>query len=363
MRILHTADWHLGKKLEGRLRLEEQSLALDQIISVAKERNIDVIIVAGDVFDTAVPSAEAEELFFSAAARMSELAPIVVIAGNHDDADRLAAPLTLAKRHGIYLVGGMDNTSFLSDSVCGGEGWLKMNIGGEGLNLAVLPFPSKSRLGAYGEGEDYPSFVSSLIDKCTSCFGNGVNVFAAHLFMDGCLTGEAASMALMRSILPQADYCALGHIHKPQCVSHKCNAYYSGSLLKYHFDETDVKQVNIFDSSDKSVTPVVLTASRPLVRIETDNFDEALKRLNSAGDCYAELIFTTQQPLKPSQLEQLRSIPCFTKLSIINTSVKREVFTRKEQTDKEIFVSYYTSCTGKEPTEETVKAFLEVLGQ
>ena len=63
MRILHTADWHLGKKLEGRLRLEEQSLALDQIISVAKERNIDVIIVAGDVFDTAVPSAEAEELF------------------------------------------------------------------------------------------------------------------------------------------------------------------------------------------------------------------------------------------------------------------------------------------------------------
>lgn len=118
-----------------------------------------------------------------------------------------------------------------------------MNIGGEVLNLAVLPFPSKSRLGEYGEGEDCPSFVSSLIDKCTSCFGNGVNVFAAHLFMDGCLTGEAASMALMRSILPQADYCALGHIHKPQCVSHKCNAYYSGSLLKYHLTKPTLSKL------------------------------------------------------------------------------------------------------------------------
>ena len=361
MRILHTADWHLGKKLEGRSRLSEQEFALGQIADIAKNRNADIIIVSGDVFDTSIPSAEAEELFYKSAIKMSEICPLVIIAGNHDDSDRLAAPLPMAKYHRIYLVGGMDNGGLTGNGVLGGEGWLKMDINGEKLNLATLPFPSKSRLGEYGEGQDYQAFVQSLVDKCVSCFGEGVNVFASHLFMDGCLTGEAASVALTKSLLPQADYCALGHIHKPQCVSHKCNAYYSGSLLKYHFDETDAKQVNIFDSSDGSVTPVALTSMKPLIRIRTDNFEDALTKLKDAGDSYCELIFTTTTPLKPSQTEQLRAVPSFTKLTIVNLAVKKEVFVRRELSDREIFQSYYKSRTGNQPSEAITKAFLEML--
>ena len=103
MKILHTSDWHLGKRTAGRSRLDEQRAALAEIAEIAEEEKADVILVAGDVFDTFVPPAEAEELFYSAVVKLAKTALVVAVAGNHDDARRLNAPAYLAGASGIAL--------------------------------------------------------------------------------------------------------------------------------------------------------------------------------------------------------------------------------------------------------------------
>lgn len=368
MRIVHTADWHLGKRLEGKLRLDEQEAALVELDEWAKDVKADIIIVSGDVFDTAVPSAEAEELFYRMAVLLAKDRPLVVLAGNHDDADRLDAPVALAKAANVYLVGGMDNSQFNSACVKGGFGWLRFTAkNGEVLNLAALPFPSKSRMERYltEKHEDYAQFVKALISKCVECFGEGVNVFASHLFMDDCLLSDERpgnSVLLTKEVLPVADYCALGHIHKPQCVSKAKNAYYSGSLLKYHFDENDDKTFIMYDSAKNEVTYHRICSGKPLVRLNATDFLGAKEQLEAAGESHAELIYESAVPLAPSEAETLRSYKNLAKLTIINKAVRREILRRREQSDEELFVSYYKAMRGTDPSEETVAAFMEVLG-
>lgn len=363
MKIVHTADWHLGKRLENKLRLSEQRDALDELDELCEREKADIIVVAGDVFDSAVPSAEAEELFYRAAVKLVKHRPMVVLAGNHDDADRLKAPFAVAKSLGIYLVGGLDDTCFTGDGVEGGMGWLRFNFAGERLNLAVLPFPSRSRLGD-SKCESYPQFVSECVNKCVEGFGEGVNVFASHLFMDDCLMSDerpANAIMLTREVLPKAHYCALGHIHKPQCVSKEKNAYYSGSLLKYHFDETDEKQFIIFDTAKNEVVHYPIKSGKKLMRVHATDFASAMRGLSEAGDGYVELIYESAVPIKPSEAEQLRAVPSLCKLTILNKNIRREVLRRREQTDAELFDAYYKAVRGEAPSEATVKAFLEVL--
>lgn len=364
MKIVHTADWHLGKRLENKSRLSEQFRALEELNELCEREKADIVVVAGDVYDSAIPSAEAEELFYKAAVMLSKNRPLVAIAGNHDDAERLKAPFAVAKSHGIYLVGDMDNSRLTSDGVMGGEGFLRFNLGGEILNLATLPFPSRSRLGGKG-GDSYADFVLGYVNKCVSCFDKGVNVFASHLYMDDCLLSDerpASSVLLTKEVLPVCDYCALGHIHKPQCISKSKNAYYSGSLLKYHFDEGDQKEFVIYNSSDRSVTHYPITSGEKLYRVGAASFAEAMSEVSKLSG-YVELVYESATPLKPSEAEQLRSLTQLAKLTVVNKSLKREVLRRRELTDAQIFDTYYRAVRGEAPSEETVKAFLEVLEQ
>ena len=106
MNILHTSDWHIGKRLMDRERLPEQIAALDEIVRICETRDVDLVLVAGDVFDTFMPSADAEEVFFRAVKRMAgQRRAVVLISGNHDDGVRLAASAPLAAEEGIYLFG------------------------------------------------------------------------------------------------------------------------------------------------------------------------------------------------------------------------------------------------------------------
>ena len=103
MRILHTSDWHLGRNLEGRSRLPEQEQFIAELVDIVSEEDIQVILVAGDVFDTYNPSADAENLFYDALERLSGNGKraVLAIAGNHDSPDRLRAANPLALQHGI----------------------------------------------------------------------------------------------------------------------------------------------------------------------------------------------------------------------------------------------------------------------
>lgn len=107
MKILHTADWHIGKLLEGKSRLEEQRIVLEQFVSIADETEADVICIAGDVFDNGHPSAGAEMLLYHTLKELSRQGQrlVVLIAGNHDQPSRLEAIVPLAREHGIIIYG------------------------------------------------------------------------------------------------------------------------------------------------------------------------------------------------------------------------------------------------------------------
>src|SRR5690606_29525963 len=107
MKILHTADWHLGKRLEKISRLPEQQLVIDEIIDIANEQQADVVLIAGDLFDNFNPATEAVELFYKALKKLSNYGkrPVIAIAGNHDSPDRIEAPDVLARECGIIFAG------------------------------------------------------------------------------------------------------------------------------------------------------------------------------------------------------------------------------------------------------------------
>ncbi len=107
MKILHTADWHLGKKLYDFSRIEEQRAVLEEICQIADSQNADVIVIAGDLYDTFNPPTEATELFYQTLNKLAKngTRPVIAIAGNHDSADRIEAPDPLAKACGIFFSG------------------------------------------------------------------------------------------------------------------------------------------------------------------------------------------------------------------------------------------------------------------
>ena len=178
MRILHTADWHLGRSLEQNSRLDEQSAVMDELLLICRDQAIDLILVAGDVFDTYNPSAAAEQLFYESVERLSDSGRrmIVVIAGNHDNPERLCAAAPLAWRHGIILLGNpADNPSILLDHqgpaagrlLTAGPGFLSLIPGhsDELASIVTLPFPSEARLQAMVE----PLQDEALLQQDYSC--------------------------------------------------------------------------------------------------------------------------------------------------------------------------------------------------
>ena len=118
MKILHTADWHLGKKTDDLDRSEELKDVLAQIVSIAREKEVDMVIIAGDVYDSFVPSSDAENLFYRTISELSNdgNTAVVVISGNHDDPKRLSNAGVFASKFNIYLVGDINNISINKNS-------------------------------------------------------------------------------------------------------------------------------------------------------------------------------------------------------------------------------------------------------
>ncbi|HBP37565.1 MAG TPA: exonuclease sbcCD subunit D, partial [Clostridiales bacterium] len=271
MRILHTADWHLGRSLEQYSRLEEQAAFLDELQQICDREAVDLLLICGDVFDTYNPPAAAENLFYDALERLAGQGrrAVVAIAGNHDNPDRLAAAAPLAYRHGVILLGYPSSDVGLlrqrnhgwPDSVeDAGPGYLKIRPAGAGCaaTLITLPYPSEARLAALAERQtdesrvqlNYSAKIGQLLGRLAEAhFSAGtVNLIAAHLFMQGGWTSDSertlqmgAAMLVDPSVLPPAtQYAALGHLHRPQGVAGSpVPARYAGSPLAYSFSEAD----------------------------------------------------------------------------------------------------------------------------
>lgn len=382
MKFLHTSDWHLGVKTNGKDRLDEQKRVLDEIISIVNYENIDCVIIAGDIFNTASPSADAEELFFEAIQQLSLNGErfIFVLAGNHDDPTRLIAGLPLACKHNIALVSDikklkMDsfNKNAQVQVIETGKGYIKIKKNEEIATIAYLPYPNEIRITEKVDGETYAEKVAEWAKIGASAFSeDSLNVFVSHLFMIGSKTESGVVkvgdiLAVPKNIMPKADYTALGHIHIPQNLGDEI--YYSGAITKLSVGQ-DGLGVNLIESENGKIiktTHIDLKNIAKYEKVSVKSIEEAEAILSSYDDSdIVELEIIQSEPLSATRLKQLRkNFACISNIALVHNEnfegqVQRR--SRKLMSDEELFVEFYKGIRGFEPNSELIKLFLECRG-
>lgn len=379
MNILHTSDWHIGKRLMDRERLPEQIAALDEIARICDERAVDLVLVAGDVFDTYMPSAEAEQAFFHAISRIAgERRAVVLISGNHDDGVRLAASAPLAAQEGIYLFGGGQEIADCEGgrpvrAVAAGEGYLVVeNAQGERVYINALPYPNEARLKEEKTEESYADKLRRRIERGDAGFTGGMpHILLSHLFVAGGKVSESerdidlgGARAVPVSLFEGFDYIALGHLHKPQKFGE--NVRYCGSLLQYSFDEREDKQVILLHTQGErilSVEEIGLTAGKRLIRLEEKDVLRAAALLKQYEGAYIELTLYLNAPLTSQETQMLRAANEGLVSLIVRTQGQSVLPAIKRSTlsSGELFTEYYRSVYGEAPARELTEAFLALL--
>jgi len=401
MRILHTSDWHLGKPLEQVSRIEEQKEFIDFLCRMVEEKSVDLVLVAGDIYDTYNPSAAAEELFYEAMDRLSDRGKraVVVIAGNHDNPERLCAASPLAYKSGVILLGyPRSDAGTLGISrgrirlVASGPGWLELGVPGcrHHAVIITLPFPSEARLEEVlsqqaDEGllqKAYSDKIGRIFAALSEKFRNDtVNLAVGHLFLRGGKESESertlqvgGALTVDPGVLPAgAHFIALGHLHRPQQIkSAPCPAYYSGSPLAYSFSEADYsKAVYLIDAlpgENAVVKPVYLDCGKPLRRwVAEEGIGQALQWCEEGREqnAWIDLEIVTDRILTADEQKRLRTL--HPGIINIRPRLKGEVAeilspgSREGRKIDDLFKDYYKYRMGQEISGELLGAFIEVL--
>lgn len=296
MKVLHTSDWHVGKVLKGQHRHEEHAAVLAEIVEVARAEQPDLVLVAGDLFDSAAPAPGATRLVTGALSALRGTgAEVVAIAGNHDNGPALDALRPWAEAAGITLRGTVrtPDEHLLTGVTAGGEQW----------RLVALPFVSQRYavratelfdLSAAEATQTYADHLARMIDALTREFApDAVNLVTTHLTVVGGRTGggerEAHTIqayAVPATIFPaSAHYVALGHLHREQQVPGAAPVRYCGSPLAIDFGEGDntpgLSVVEVAAQSTARARHVPLTSAVPL-RTVHGTLDELTAATNNA---------------------------------------------------------------------------------
>lgn len=269
MKILHTSDWHIGKQLHKYNLGEDLSLFFNWLITTIKVKDIDLLLVSGDIFDQANPSQAAYKQYYNVLKKLIALdCKIILTGGNHDAAAVLNAPAQLLEEFDISVVGGA--TESIDDM------FITVDKNGERITVAAIPFLKNRDIRKSVAGETYAdkieqfkaglgSFFSEVNAHYQSHHVDTAFFVMAHLFVQG---GQLSDSERDIQIGNQAgvevemfegipDYVALGHIHKPQVISRSQNIYYCGAPIALSFSEKDdQKQVNIITVEDNEIVNV-----------------------------------------------------------------------------------------------------------
>jgi len=403
MRILHSSDWHFGKSLEQFSRIEEQRDFVDCLCKIVEEQSIDLVLVAGDIYDTYTPSAAAEELFFEAVDRLNGKGKraVVVIAGNHDSPERLCAASPLAYENGIILIGYPASDAANYKISCkniqilnSGPGWFELYVSGCEHNAIIItiPYPSEARLNELlssqpDEGmlqkaysEKIGSILSALSDKFRE---DTINLVVGHLFLRGGKESDSertlqvgGALTVDPEVLPaNAHYAALGHLHRPQQTSNSpCPAFYSGSPLAYSFSEAEhSKAVYIVDAvpgKKAIVNCKYLDCGKPLRRwIAKEGIGQAIAWCEQGRDkdAWVDLEIITDKVLTFEQQKMLRTLhPGIINIRPVlqgSDKVMATAQSRENMKIDELFKDYYKFKTGTEISEDLMRAFIEILNE
>jgi exonuclease SbcD len=308
MKILHTADWHVGKVLKNQPRIDEQKVVLRDIVRVANDEDVDLVIVAGDLFETSAPNPQAQGLVMNTLiALRAEGRHVVVLAGNHDSA-RLVHEVyrPVLGELGIHVVG----TPQRPDR--GGTITLDTRAG-ERAVVAALPFLSHRYAVRAAEAllhdqsqhnQDYANKVRGIVDLlCRGFTPDSVNLATTHATLLGGRWGggERAVQTLLGYEVPPdlfpptTHYAALGHLHRYQQIGGPCPIAYSGSPIALDFGEEANEAVALIvhatPDSRAQIRPVPLKGGRPLATLR-GTLDEVVAAGAEAGDAFLRVILT-----------------------------------------------------------------------
>ena len=311
MKIMHLSDLHLGKKLNGFSMVEEQKYIHNQILQIAQREKVEAVIIAGDIFDKANPSASAVQLFDDFLTSWAELnLPIFLISGNHDSAKRISFGARLFKSNNVYI-SPVYSGKIVPISL--------QDIWGS-INFYLLPFIKLATVRTFFPEEEINSYNEAVkialkdlkIDKSQR------NILVAHQFVTGakCCDSEEIIVGGVDNIdvdlFGDFDYVALGHIHTPQIVK-KDTVRYCGTPLKYSFSEANQqKSVTIIDFKAKNqmeITLHELTPRRDLRKLKGTYSELTLKEnyLNTNTDDYVAITLTDELEI-PEAISKLRVI-------------------------------------------------------
>lgn len=299
VKVLHTSDWHVGKAIRGASRADEHRAVLTEIAGIAAAEDVDLVVVAGDLFDTSTPSPESEEIVYRALLDLARSgASVAVIAGNHDNARGLRAIAPLLSLGNVHVVAEPARPD--------AGGVLSLTARDRTpIRVAMLPFVSKRGIvrsaelmdaEAFENAQRYSERLRLLLDAmCAPFTDDAVNVLAAHTFVLGAVAGGGERPAHLvdeyavtaPSFPSTIGYGALGHLHRAQRVPAGAPLHYCGSPLQLDFGEHDgPKQVNVVTIDPgvpADVRPVHLTAGRPL-RTMRGSLDELTAQAATDAD-------------------------------------------------------------------------------
>lgn len=311
MKILHTSDWHLGRKFGPISLRDDQQSFCDRIVELTRDEGIDLVVIAGDIYDRAIPPTESIELFRATVRRLRETGAVVAaITGNHDSAERVASYDEFLDLSGFYLRGGYKSVGTV----------VTHQFDDGPLDIVLLPFlhPQEAP-DDFGSGDEedplerrrrhtHQSVLAEAIRMAHPLLRSARSVAIGHAFVNGGATTESelqlevgGTGAVDPMLFDRFSYTALGHLHRPQNVAGTRPIRYSGTPLAYSFSEDHPKSVTVIDMSpngDCSIREVDLGVCRGVATIRGP-FAELLQPARHQGieSKFVRAIITDQETI------------------------------------------------------------------
>lgn len=372
MRILHTADWHLGKLFYGGYLTEDQAYVLtQQFLPMVRDEKIDAVILAGDVYDRSLPPAEAVELFDEIATKVTaELhVPFFLISGNHDSAARLSFGNRLLEQAGLHIYGELEK---LRGPV------MVEDIAGP-LAIIPLPFAEPALVRHFFHADDVTDHEGALRHLMTAqCQGvpQGMRTIAiAHAFIAGGKGSESerplsigGTDVVPSSLFDRFTYTALGHLHGPQQAGSP-TIRYAGSLLKYSFGEAKQKKgavvVDIDGTGTVETTFLPFTPKRD-VRVVTGLFDDIMAQDDERPDDFLLVRLEDTEPILDGMAKIRKKYPHALALETPNRQYaathERNIHVQGVS-EQALFAQFTTTMRAAQPLSEAEQSCLNHLWQ
>ncbi|UOQ85827.1 exonuclease SbcCD subunit D [Gracilibacillus salinarum] len=377
MKIIHTADWHLGKIVHGLHMTEDQGEVLRELITILEKEKPDLLIIAGDLYDRAVPPREAVDILNAFLTKVSvELEiPIVAISGNHDSPDRLGFGASLFRSRQLYVATRIEDIFHpvhLQDT--DGDVYVHM-----------VPYVEPEQVKAYFQDDTIQThqaamecIIAQLKEKMTE-HPDARHLLVGHAFIAGGMESESEERLTMiggtpyidASLFDAFDYVALGHLHQPQKIKSEYIRY-SGSLMKYSFSEANHrKSVTLLEltNEDKQLSTIPLHAPRDL-RVLEGYFQDLLDgKIAEPTEDYVQIRLLDDGQIMDPVTKLRKLYPNILRLerknSYVHQSLKelQSIKEKQEMTHEQLFAAFYKEIKKTELSEERETYIKQVIHQ